>query len=91
MYDGAQDPNRPVDLYEPVPGHQAAHGAFDSRAQDHSWEIQLTMRASWLSSALSSVAGAVVRRLTAGQFQEASVNGRLHGEAEHGQTVPAYR
>jgi short-subunit dehydrogenase len=91
MYDGAPDPNRPVDLYEPVPGHQSAHGAFDSRAQDHSWEIQLTMRASWLSSALSSVAGTVVRRLTAGQFQDAPVNGRLRSEAQHGQTVQAYR
>jgi short-subunit dehydrogenase len=91
MYDGAQDPNRPVDLYEPVPGHQGAHGAFDSRAQHHSWEVQLTMRASWLSTALSSLAGSLVRRLTAGQSQEAFANGRLHTEAQHGQTLPAHR
>jgi NAD(P)-dependent dehydrogenase (short-subunit alcohol dehydrogenase family) len=36
MYDGARDPDAPVDLYEPVPGHQAAHGAFDGRAADRS-------------------------------------------------------
>src|SRR5438874_6432310 len=32
MYDGARDPNQPIDLFEPVPGHQGAHGAFDERS-----------------------------------------------------------
>jgi NAD(P)-dependent dehydrogenase (short-subunit alcohol dehydrogenase family) len=36
MYDGTRDPGAPVDLYEPVPGHQGAHGSFDERASDHS-------------------------------------------------------
>jgi hypothetical protein len=91
MYDGAQDPNRPVDLYEPVPGRQGAHGAFDSRAQDHSWEVQATMWASWLSTALSGLAGGLVRRLTGSEIPETSVKGQFQGEAQHGQTVPAYR
>ena len=92
MYDGAQDPSRPVDLYEPVPGHQGAHGAFDARAQDHSWEVQLTMQASWLSSALYKLAGTVVRGFTRDQLTAQPVNGRLHGsEAQRGQALPAYR
>jgi NAD(P)-dependent dehydrogenase (short-subunit alcohol dehydrogenase family) len=53
LYDGAPDPNRRVDLYEPVPGHQAAHGAFDARALDASWETQLTTRASWLATTIT--------------------------------------
>lgn len=64
MYDGAADPNQPNDLHEPVPGHQSAHGAFDSRARDNSWEVALTMRASWLASGASRLAGEAVRRLT---------------------------
>ena len=51
LYGGAPDPDRAVDLYEPVPGHQGAHGAFDSRAKDGSWELGLTMHASWLATA----------------------------------------
>jgi short-subunit dehydrogenase len=91
MYDGAQDPHLPVDLYEPVPGHQGAHGAFDRRAQDKSWEVQLTMQASWLATAISGLAGTLVGRLATGPTQEGSVNGRLQSEAQHGQTLPAYR
>ena len=39
QYDGAKDPNRPDNLYEPVPGDHGAHGVFDDRASDHSWEF----------------------------------------------------
>ena len=33
QYDGAEDQNRPDNLWQPVPGDHGAHGAFDSRAQ----------------------------------------------------------
>jgi short-subunit dehydrogenase len=62
LYDGAPDRSRPVDLYEPVPGHQGAHGAFDDRALDSSWELQLTMHASRIATALSNTAGALLNR-----------------------------
>jgi short-subunit dehydrogenase len=91
MYDGAQDPNRPVDLYQPVPGHQGAHGAFDDRAQWSSWEAQLTMHASWLATAASGMAGLVVRALSRGQAQNASTNGHVLGEVQHAQAVPAHQ
>jgi short-subunit dehydrogenase len=52
LYDGAPAPDQPVDLYQPVPGHQSAHGAFDSRAKTGSWEMQLTTRASYVASAV---------------------------------------
>ena len=67
LYDGAPDPNRAVDLYEPVPGHQGAHGVFDSRARDRSWELGLTMHASWLATAVAGAAGLVVGALAGGQ------------------------
>ena len=54
LYDGSADPDRPVDLYRPVPGHQSAHGAFDARARASSWETQLTIQASRVSTAVSN-------------------------------------
>jgi len=39
QYDGDEDPNRPNNLYEPVPGDHGAHGKFDARAHDHSLEL----------------------------------------------------
>lgn len=33
-----EDPNRPNNLWEPVPGDHGAHGTFDSRAHAHSYE-----------------------------------------------------
>jgi NAD(P)-dependent dehydrogenase (short-subunit alcohol dehydrogenase family) len=76
LYGGTPDPNRAVDLYEPVPGHQGAHGAFDSRAQDRSWELDLTMHASWLATAVSGAAGVVVRALGNGHGNTTSSSNR---------------
>ena len=39
QYDGAEDPNRPDNLWHPVPGDHGAHGAFDARARV--WSPQL--------------------------------------------------
>jgi short-subunit dehydrogenase len=41
QYDGAADPNRPDNLYEPVPGDHGAHGTFDARAKSWSAEAWL--------------------------------------------------
>jgi NAD(P)-dependent dehydrogenase (short-subunit alcohol dehydrogenase family) len=38
QYDGAEDPNRPDNLFEPVAGDHGAHGDFDARAK--SWSLQ---------------------------------------------------
>ena len=57
MYDGSRDPSAPDDLYEPVAGHQSAHGAFDARARSGSWELRLTMRLSWLGTLSAQLAG----------------------------------
>lgn len=39
QYDGAEDPNRPDNLWQPVPGDHGAHGSFDVRAR--TWSPQL--------------------------------------------------
>jgi hypothetical protein len=39
-----RDERRPFNLYEPVGGDQGAHGAFDDRALDHSWQASVSKR-----------------------------------------------
>ena len=39
QHDGPEEPNRPNNLWQPVPGDHGAHGAFDARAR--SWSPQL--------------------------------------------------
>ncbi len=36
MQDEPEEPGRPDNLYQPLPGDRGAHGAFDSRARDRS-------------------------------------------------------
>jgi NAD(P)-dependent dehydrogenase (short-subunit alcohol dehydrogenase family) len=48
QYDGAADPNRPNNLYEPLPGDHGAHGDFDSRASSSSLQFWLSQHREWL-------------------------------------------
>jgi NAD(P)-dependent dehydrogenase (short-subunit alcohol dehydrogenase family) len=48
QYDGAADPNRPNNLWEPLPGNHGAHGDFDSRAHKRSWQLTLNMNRRWI-------------------------------------------
>ena len=57
--DGAEDPNRPDNLWQPVPGDHGAHGAFDARA--HSWSTQW-----WTNEHRGLIATAVVALAFAG-------------------------
>lgn len=49
QYDGSSDPDRPANLWEPLPGDWGAHGDFDSRAR--SWSTQLVLTTHPLSTA----------------------------------------
>jgi NAD(P)-dependent dehydrogenase (short-subunit alcohol dehydrogenase family) len=48
MVDEPEDPNRPNNLYEPLPGDAGAHGVFDAEARDVSIEMELNKRRPWL-------------------------------------------
>jgi NAD(P)-dependent dehydrogenase (short-subunit alcohol dehydrogenase family) len=43
------DPNRPNNLWAPVPGDHGAHGAFDTRAVSHSLQLWSTTHRGWLA------------------------------------------
>jgi short-subunit dehydrogenase len=51
------DPDRPSNLFESVPGDQAAHGRFDDRALDHSAQLWTTTRRGALAALALGCAG----------------------------------
>jgi short-subunit dehydrogenase len=67
QYDGAEDPNRQNNLYEPLAGDHGAHGDFDDRAHEKSLELWGETHAKWLGLAAalgfaSAAVAALVRR-----------------------------
>jgi NAD(P)-dependent dehydrogenase (short-subunit alcohol dehydrogenase family) len=56
QYDGLEDPDRPHNLWEPVPGRFGAHGDFDDRAAAVSLEAWADTHRSWLGAAGVAVA-----------------------------------
>ena len=60
--DEPEDPSRPYNLWEPVPGDHGAHGDFDDRAHSHSAEVFISMRKRALAAlAVATAAGKAVR------------------------------
>jgi NAD(P)-dependent dehydrogenase (short-subunit alcohol dehydrogenase family) len=60
-----EDPNRPNDLYDPLPGDRGAHGRFDARAHPTSQQWWVTRNRGWLTLAGAGLAGLAI--LTAGR------------------------
>jgi short-subunit dehydrogenase len=54
QHDGPEDPNRPNNLWKPVPGDHGAHGAFDDRATYSSSELLLETHPKWLLTAVAA-------------------------------------
>lgn len=46
-----EDPNRPNNLWEPVPGDHGAHGTFDNRAHSRSYELWGSWYRNWIAAA----------------------------------------
>ena len=53
--DRPYDPDRPDNLFDPVPGDPGAHGAFDDRATSRSLQLELTKRRRSVGLALAVV------------------------------------
>lgn len=70
QYDGKSDPERPNNLWKPVPGDRGAHGAFDDRARPFSIEGWLETHTGLL--ALAGVGAiATVFGVAAGAYKSA--------------------
>jgi NAD(P)-dependent dehydrogenase (short-subunit alcohol dehydrogenase family) len=48
QYDGAADPNRPSNLFEPVPGDHGAHGDFDRESRNRNLQVWLDRHRGWV-------------------------------------------
>ena len=71
QHDGREDPNRPNNLWEPVPGDHGAHGSFDDRARDYSVEWWLDSHRILLGLAgLAGAAGLVYAALKNQRLEE---------------------
>ncbi|WP_109487626.1 SDR family oxidoreductase [Occallatibacter savannae] len=55
QYDGGEDPDRPNNLYHPLPGDHGAHGSFDCRAKNWSAEAFAERHAGALGAVLLGV------------------------------------
>jgi hypothetical protein len=51
MTDEPEDPNRPHNLWSPLPGDHGAHGVFDEKAVDLSIEFELNKKRGWIAGA----------------------------------------
>lgn len=49
-----EDPNRPDNLWRPVPGDHGAHGRFDDRTHKASWELRATLARLWIGAGLAA-------------------------------------
>lgn len=56
------DPDRPANLWEPVPGDHGAHGSFDQRATDHSAMLWLSLHRPTLGAARDALARRIPSR-----------------------------
>jgi NAD(P)-dependent dehydrogenase (short-subunit alcohol dehydrogenase family) len=63
MIDEPRPVDAPANLWEPVPGHQGAHGAFDARARDRSAGLWASTHAAWIGGAAAAAAGLTVAAL----------------------------
>ena len=60
MIDEPEDPNRPYNLWEPVPGDAGAHGVFDDRAQPVSLQLEFNKRRPWILAGAALLAFAAI-------------------------------
>jgi hypothetical protein len=58
--DEPEDPARPHNLWEPVPGDHGAHGRFDARARSFSLQFWLTRHRRGIALAAAAVLGLVM-------------------------------
>ncbi len=60
MTEEPENPERPNNLWQSVPGDHGAHGAFDSRSRSWSWQLWADMNRQWIALAGAGLAGLAV-------------------------------
>jgi short-subunit dehydrogenase len=57
--DEPENPDRPDNLWGPVPGDAGAHGRFDERASDESLQVRMMKSRGWLTAAAAALIAGV--------------------------------
>jgi len=71
LTDEPEDPDRPHNLWEPVPNDQGAHGVFDDMAKSISYQLKLRKNRHWLTLGfLAGAAGAIALLACPGRKSE---------------------
>jgi hypothetical protein len=60
QYDGPEDPHRPNNLWEPVPGDHGAHGDFDARAHRVSPQLWTTTHRGLLAMGILAFVATII-------------------------------
>ncbi|HSP16811.1 MAG TPA: hypothetical protein VLV78_18845 [Thermoanaerobaculia bacterium] len=71
MIDEPEDPQRPDNLWKPLPGDAGAHGVFDDRTTPHSIELGLNKKRRWIFAGVAMLevgVAAVTFRRRSGRF-----------------------
>ena len=87
QYDGHADPSRPDNLYHPVVGDHGAHGSFDDRARDRSWEFWAESHVRTLAFAVGAgvgLAGLIWNRLRESELGSQSSERRVRQRLRSG-------
>jgi NADP-dependent 3-hydroxy acid dehydrogenase YdfG len=74
----AEDPRRPDNLWEAVPGEYGAHGTFDAKAREFSVQFWLTSHRALLLAGAVAVAGAMLARLQRKSIADERIERRTH-------------
>ncbi len=53
-----EDPDRPNNLWTPLSGDHGAHGTFDAKAHERSWEVQASLGRPWIGVFVAMAAAA---------------------------------
>jgi len=61
-----EDPNRPNNLWEPLRGDHGAHGTFEKRAHESSWELRASLGRRWIGAGVAAFAAAAFLALRRG-------------------------
>jgi len=60
MTDEPVSPDRPNNLWEPLPGDHGAHGRFDAQARSSSWQLKLNMHRGLATACVLGVAAGLL-------------------------------
>lgn len=76
-----ENPNRPDNLWRPVPGDHGSHGTFDSRAHEHSFELWADLNRWWIALGMAAATSAglfIANRRSSQKSESRSMRDRDH-------------